>query len=83
MRQFPEISETFRGFIEKQKIFFVGIAGLDSDLSPRRHREREGESCEEIFSRQRCRRDAKFSKSRFRKLSPLRRRERGEKSVFE
>jgi hypothetical protein len=49
MRQFPEISETFRGFIEKQKIFFVGTAapygrvniapkGMDSlrVLGPRR-----------------------------------------------
>jgi hypothetical protein len=29
MRQFPEISESFRGFIEKQGIFFVGAAGPD------------------------------------------------------
>ena len=26
MRQFPEISESFRGFIEKQRVFFVGTA---------------------------------------------------------
>ena len=52
MRQFSEITENFRGFIEKQRVFFVGTAGPDSDLSPRRHRERGGESCEEIFSRQ-------------------------------
>ena len=38
MRQFPEISESFRGFIEKQKIFFVGTAGPDSNISPPRHR---------------------------------------------
>jgi len=41
MRQFPEIGESFRGFIEKQKIFFVGTAGTDSDLSPQRRGGRE------------------------------------------
>jgi hypothetical protein len=51
MRQFQEITEGFRGFIEKQKVFFVGTAGLDSGISPPRRRERGGESCEEIVSR--------------------------------
>jgi hypothetical protein len=33
MRQFPEISESFRGFIEKQKVFFVGTAAPDGRVN--------------------------------------------------
>ena len=33
MRQFPEINESFRGFIEKQKIFFVGTAAPDGRVN--------------------------------------------------
>jgi hypothetical protein len=33
MRQFPEITEHFRGFIEKQKIFFVGTAAPDGRVN--------------------------------------------------
>jgi predicted pyridoxine 5'-phosphate oxidase superfamily flavin-nucleotide-binding protein len=37
MRQFQEITEGFRGFIEKQKVFFVGTAAPDGrvNISPK------------------------------------------------
>jgi hypothetical protein len=49
MRQFPEISESFREFIEKQKIFFVGAAGPDW-ISHRRGAEDAEESLAKRFS---------------------------------
>ena len=49
MRQFPDISESFRGFIEKQKIFFVGAAGPDW-ISHRRGAEDAEESLAKRFS---------------------------------
>lgn len=33
MRQFPEITESFRGFIEKQRVFFVGTAAPDGRVN--------------------------------------------------
>lgn len=33
MRQFPEITESFRRFIEKQRIFFVGTAAPDGRVN--------------------------------------------------
>ena len=33
MRQFPEITESFRGFIGKQRIFFVATAARDGRVN--------------------------------------------------